>query len=243
MNPRKFFAMRIFGCVIAAMATAPGFAATTTFDFAKFSGSASDFKPNEVLNVGYFKCTNGDNCSSNLDANQFGGDLKFTAGGINVAATGFFNDGYRYKQVTVVQDKEPNYNAERQVGAGLGVYHKWKDNADDNVTSKERLVLTFDREVRLESLMMRSEGHDTSWKPQSTFFFNGVSTILAGSINNINAIGHTFTFEYGGKKADQFYLSGMVVSAVPEPETYAMMLLGLGALGMLVRRRRVTSSV
>jgi hypothetical protein len=61
---------------------------------------------------------------------------------------------------------------------------------------------------------------------------------LAGSINNINAVGRTFSFEFGGASPDQFYLSGVVVSAVPEPETYAMMLLGLGALGLVARRRR-----
>jgi hypothetical protein len=32
-------------------------------------------------------------------------------------------------------------------------------------------------------------------------------------------------------------LSGTMVSAVPEPETYAMLLAGLGLIGAMVRRR------
>jgi hypothetical protein len=33
-------------------------------------------------------------------------------------------------------------------------------------------------------------------------------------------------------------LSGLTVSAVPEPETYAMLLAGLGLMGAAIRRRR-----
>ncbi|HKX53004.1 MAG TPA: FxDxF family PEP-CTERM protein [Nitrosospira sp.] len=33
-------------------------------------------------------------------------------------------------------------------------------------------------------------------------------------------------------------LAGVTVSPVPEPETYAMLLAGLGLMGMMVRRRK-----
>ncbi|MDD5481180.1 FxDxF family PEP-CTERM protein, partial [Rhodoferax sp.] len=39
-------------------------------------------------------------------------------------------------------------------------------------------------------------------------------------------------------KNSQFYLSSMTVAAVPEPETYAMLLAGLGMLGAVARRRK-----
>ena len=84
---------------------------------------------------------------------------------------------------------------------------------------------------------MRSEGHNTNFD-NKTFLFNGVSTGLIGNLTNINTVGRTFSFEFGGARPDQFYLGGVVVSAVPEPETYAMMLLGLGALSLFARRRR-----
>jgi len=42
------------------------------------------------------------------------------------------------------------------------------------------------------------------------------------------------TKQYSGYRQDQLYM----VSAVPEPETYAMMLAGLGLMGTIARRRK-----
>ncbi|MEN3365031.1 MAG: hypothetical protein V7606_2305 [Burkholderiales bacterium] len=215
--------------------------AVAVFDFSNLtyqSGTGfSGYRPNETLSSGYWNCTKGDICSSNIDKGKFGGDLKYVSSGVDVTATGW----YKGKIATVVQDHDNKYDAAKQLGAGLGVYHKEGDPSDDNVTTSEKLVMKFDRVVKLEGLSLRSEGHDINhWTPNATFKLNGASTKLAGVIDlgSNNLVGQEFTFEFGGAKADQFYLAGMTVSPVPEPETYAMMLSGLAVMGFVARRRR-----
>lgn len=44
----------------------------------------------------------------------------------------------------------------------------------------------------------------------------------------------------GNYTAEAYGLNNVRVTAVPEPETYAMMLAGLGALGFMARRRRAS---
>jgi len=56
-------------------------------------------------------------------------------------------------------------------------------------------------------------------------------TATAGSITGIR-------FDSAG--TDAFEVSNFSVTAVPEPETYALMLAGLGALGFIARRRKVS---
>ncbi|HMW23123.1 MAG TPA: FxDxF family PEP-CTERM protein [Burkholderiaceae bacterium] len=58
-----------------------------------------------------------------------------------------------------------------------------------------------------------------------TFTANSTSTTLSFKTSNLES-------EYVG-------LDNVSVTAVPEPETYAMMLAGLGALGFVARRRRL----
>jgi hypothetical protein len=238
MKTSHLLAATLLGAIVG-----PASAAVAVFDFAnlKYNSSTgfSGFLPNETLSSGYWNCTKGDICSSNLDAGIIGGggDLKYVSSGIGVTATGFYKDG----QATVVQDHDNGYNAAYRIGAGLGVYHKKATPSDDNITDKEKLVMTFDRVVKLEALSLRSEGHDTThWRSNATFLLNGSALNLAGDLNfgTSNLIGKEFTFAYGGPKKDQFYLAGMTVSPIPEPESYAMMLSGLAVMGFVARRRR-----
>ena len=66
---------------------------------------------------------------------------------------------------------------------------------------------------------------------------NGWSGI--GNVRVLNLFGYdTNTRSYSANRQDQLYM----VSAVPEPETYAMLLAGLGLVGAMVRRRKAKAA-
>ncbi len=229
-------------------------AATATYDFSnlKANGSGGSFLPSETLNAGYWKCTSGDLCSSNIDhSDTLGGDLKYTVNGITATATGSYNDGFSSGGLStvasVVQDHEDNYSAHNKIGAGLGVYHKIGDTSDDNVTVGETLKLTFSKVVTLSAISLRSDGHNTTnFAAGSTFLLNGSPLKLAGTpyLGDHQYTGTVFTFTFdnslrhkGTYNGDQFYLGGVTVSAIPENDTWAMMVGGLGLLAIAARRR------
>ena len=224
--------------LVAALVVAAGSASATTFDFSnlKWNGSTnSGFLPTDGV-----KCTGGDLCSSNVDGKVFGGDLTYVADGLTVRATGWYNGN----KVAAVQDHDNGYNPAKKIGAGLGVYHKL-DNSDDNITVGETLKMSFAEVVNLTSIGLRSDGHNTSWDTDAQFQYSqdGSSWISAKlkADKSLNLTGKHFYFRYGSDTnhcPDQFYLASMTVTAVPEPETYAMLLAGLGLLGTVARRRK-----
>jgi len=227
-------------------------ATAAQFDFYKLdqpnAGVATDFLPTNGM-----KCTTHDRCSSDVDKGVFGANLSFVDGGITATATGYYNGNL----VSVVQDSTDNWSASK--GAGLGVYHLSKVSSDDNITELEKLIITFDRIVRLTSIELRAEGHNyTGWLADATFLFgngNAVSQMKlpknSGSIA-LGEIGQVFSFEFDlAKRADgltwgdQFYLSSMTVEIpttrqqqVPEPASLALALAALSAVGVAMRQRK-----
>jgi hypothetical protein len=58
-------------------------------------------------------------------------------------------------------------------------------------------------------------------------------------VNNLHATGSSTELKFSSRNDPSFTrLDNISVQAVPEPETYAMMLAGLGALGFIARRRK-----
>lgn len=242
----------IVGLLLMLGISLPVLAAPSIFDFAnlKYDGSGTaltdftGFKPSD----GIF-CTNGDLCGSNVNGNILGDDLTYTTGGITVKATGFYNG----VQKAVVQDHDNGYNGllygATANGAGLGVYHVSGNNSDDNITTGEMLKLSFSQVVTIGTLGLRAEGHNTTgWFTGAQFQYstNGSSWTTGllpdGSPNYgafaLNLTSQDFYFRFGGSTPDQFYVSSVTVTPVPEPEIYAMMGLGLGLMGFVARRRK-----
>lgn len=65
-----------------------------------------------------------------------------------------------------------------------------------------------------------------------------LNTTLGANAGAILAVGATFADSQGGIETIQAVRLDRAVAAIPEPETYALLLAGLGALGFVARRRK-----
>lgn len=251
------------------LATTVGAAsAQNVFDFANLKyndGSFSGFLPTASV-----PCSWGDLCSSDATT-VLNGEMSYFQDGITVTAQGSISGGDYGVNAAVVQDHENAYNGmlygEDARGAGLGVYHLLNDGMDDNISSGEAIKLHFDAPVTLSSVGMRAEGHGTiGWSYLGTFEYsfdnltwtNAYLPKYYGSLNPpydelidiahpgqfaVTHTGQDFYFRYGGNLADEFYISSMTVTTpVSEPDSYALMLAGLGLFGFVIRRRMSTPS-
>ena len=76
------------------------------------------------------------------------------------------------------------------------------------------------------------------------YFFTGFQGINSFTI----AIGNNFVYDplfpgYGARGGEHWALGSVTVTAVPEPETWAMLLVGLSIVGAVTRRRRVKAAM
>ncbi len=106
----------------------------------------------------------------------------------------------------------------------------------------ETLVLTFSQVVKLEEVLFRAEGHGLF---TGDLKINGsLVSVLNGQLMT-NLVGSVFDFDYvpvpmgtDPKATNEFYIQAATVSAIPLPAALPMMLVGLGAFGVMRRRRR-----
>ncbi len=70
-----------------------------------------------------------------------------------------------------------------------------------------------------------------NWDPLDVYFGPGNSGMFTIQMDDIS-------FDANGQTRDQMYTIEMVTAPIPEPETYALMLAGLGLVGFMARRRK-----
>ena len=123
--------------------------------------------------------------------------------------------------------------------------------SDDNITTGEILKMTFNKAVTIDKIWFNNNHDGDGSLSGNKVKIGGTdyALSLATGVPSFNddwtpnvsfnvAAGGSLLFSLASTNFDQFYISGMTVTAVPEPETYAMMLAGLGLLGAVVRRRK-----
>jgi hypothetical protein len=135
------------------------------------------------------------------------------------------------------------------------------DGSSSSATWDDKFTLTVNDTVIGTGFFKLGGGGDSSWSgtgswacPTCSQAQNNVggSVTFSGVVLNLLAGVNTIKFSYSAPDApagegfnneawgigSASVTSRAVVSAVPEPETYAMMLAGLGMIGTIVRRRK-----
>ena len=171
------------------------------------------------------------------------------AGGVVTATATAHLPGASGQQVW--DDLSPNYGGLGVDSLGLG--------DDDNISGAEVLKLSFANQVDLTGIA-------TLFDPAHTDFGTGFATaadviahastidfqisvdggawtdvsLLSANNDALNLIGTNFSFrEDTASSNPSFYVSAVAVAtAVPEPATWAMFLVGFGGIGFMLRGRR-----
>lgn len=207
----------------AALATAtPASAATIVFDFGANAG--------------------GLNTSLNPDV------YSLTVSGLTVTARAYNNLFAITDQVSFASPADVTH-----ASAGLGVRGNGSGEINDNgfLSLGEGLLLTFDQEVTLTQALFGNFGSNDSvgfeWGSPLNVGETLDSLPVAGGAFNGSFTGTDFFFAANTLvpfDRQSFRLSGVTVdSAVPEPATWLMMILGFGALGAAMRRRRARTTL
>lgn len=248
---RSMVAIAALGTALAAhAANAPGIGVSGSLTweqirfYAPSSGASATYTggvPTRVLSVASDYCgSTGENCGEPMSfSSLIGGLMTATAS----------DDGNGAQNATngiVHQDLSPN-------NGGLGVVSRNDSTGQlsgrDEINFGDTLTLTFANTVKIVGFHFWDKDHGSydlsnSGLEKFGLTINGGATQFLSLSNfpwygdSSTLIGNSFTFSY---KNEDYYLGAIKIAAVPaipEPQTYALMLAGLGAVGFMARRRR-----
>ena len=137
--------------------------------------------------------------------------------------------GAAYDGVNFVE-LDTNFNSEmsQSIGTSLGQQYtlSFAYSPREGVSSASNGIEVFWNSVSQGIFTGNGAGSGNVWGLQSLT----VTGAAASSLLSFRAVG--ISDSYGGSR------DAVSVTAVPEPETYALMLAGLGAVGFIARRRR-----
>jgi hypothetical protein len=205
------------------------------------SGADSTYtggQPTYLGSVASDACSGADRCGEPMTfATQLGGALTVTAS----------DDGNGMQNNTngiVYQDLSPTYG-------GLGVMSRNESTGamtgGDEINKGDTLTLSFANAVKIVGFHFWDKDHQSNDLNNGDTFSLSVNGGAAQTLSLSNfpwygasstLVGNSFTF---GFTNEDYYLGAIKVSAVPavpEPQTYALMLAGLGAVMFMARRRR-----
>ncbi len=194
----------------------------------------------------------------------FGNSYSATVNAITLSATAWSTTGSGGKFQTAELEIYPGYgmgvcNRDEGVNCSSG----GNNHALDNHGADDLILFSFSSAVKLDTLKLLQFGGDSDlnlWAGSGIINLNGVAPSALGSAtlitNNKNAntirtinlhtpLNGSYTWfavaPSIGEDNDYVKLQSLTISRftqpVPEPETWAMMLTGLGLIGFAVRRR------
>jgi len=144
-----------------------------------------------------------------------------TKDGIGLTVKGFSANGSQAK-----------LDVDFLLGLGVVEYNWIFPELDTRVEGGEYLLFKFTETVTLDNFLLA----DLPWG-SNNFFINGTKVRTDNRIADISGIGASDTFMFASSK-DAFRVKSITVSPVPEPEAIAMMLAGLGVVGLVAARRK-----
>ncbi|MGY1489835.1 PEP-CTERM sorting domain-containing protein [Methylobacillus pratensis] len=128
-----------------------------------------------------------------------------------------------------------------------GIYSGAEDGYRLRDPSRSGYVASYDAAnaaagdyLDLDKVAIRTDVSIGEDNPNSGIYFLSVDASQYTYVFGSNAIGiiQGASSNEGGRQFQEIWLSGFRVAAVPEPSEYALMLIGLGLMGVVARRRK-----